>query len=243
MPITLPFPPTGMEYDGAMPNVGALQQLIGALGQNAAPFKGNFDLYADATATGITYTAAGVLKGIIRRSGGAGITDTTPTAALLYAAWPGCAVGNTALILLTNLNSGTITIGAGTDVTLAGTTTVVTVAARLYVLSVTAAPVAITGMSYANGVVNVTTNLPHGLAAGGTAIVANMVNAAFNGSFTVASSPAPTAYTFSYPLAAATAFATDSTVPNPSPGRPALLNTAPTMTLTGCFSWPATMIV
>lgn len=239
--IALPSNPYSIPFEGGQMNNGALLQYISALSANGGPTFGNFDLYADATALGITYTAAGLLKGMVRRSGGAGISDTLPTAAQLAAQWPGIQIGSTALVLICNLNSGTITIVTGSGITLAGTTTIVTVAARLYVLSVQACPVNIVGLSYSGGIVTITTAQPHGLASGGTAVVANLVNSAFDGSFTVLSTGL-TSYTFQYSLAATTAFATNSIVPNPQVQAPGLLNTTTAMTFTGAFSWPATMI-
>jgi hypothetical protein len=240
--IALPSNPYLLSFEGAQVNNGSLLQYLGALSANGAPSLGNQDLYADTTATAITYSAVGVLKGIIRRSGGAGISDIMPSASSLFSAWPGAQVGNTCPVLLCNLNSGTITLQQSADasVTLAGTTTVVTVAARLYILKITAAPVAIVGLSYSAGVVTLTTALPHGLVAAGNAIVAGLANSAFNNTFTI--STVPNSYQLTYPLATTTAFATNPTVPSPSVGQPGLLNTAPTMTMTGCFAWPATMI-
>lgn len=55
-----------------------------------------------------------------------------------------------------------------------------------------------TGAVRASGVTTITTLLPHGLAAGDPAFIYGVADSTFNGTFTVAASPAPTANTFSY---------------------------------------------
>ncbi len=228
MPITLPFNPAGMEFQGAVPNIGALQQLISTLAAN-----GQWGLSVPthatvALTTGLLVTVPQHLAQQFTYTGAGGnLSNAWNTAANIVAAIPNPYIGMEWPWLVINNTNGTLTnvAGVGFTTTLAPTLTIPTLAMRQFYMTITACPVKITGISYANGVVAVTTNSPHGLAAGGTAVVANLVNSAFNGSFTVASSPSVTSTTFSYPLAAATAFATDSTVPNPSPQRPGLLNT------------------
>lgn len=85
-----------------------------------------------ANAAGQTLTAAQMLGSVLLRSGAAGVTDTTLTAAQLVAALPGVAVGDTAAWQVRNNNTGTLTIGAGAGVTLEGTTTIPTVNFREY---------------------------------------------------------------------------------------------------------------
>lgn len=89
-------------------------------------------------AAGQTYTPAQFDGGLIVRSGAAAVTDTTPTAAQIVGAIRNCAIGDTFLLLIQNNNSGTLTIGAGTNVTLVGTTTIATALTRLYAVTVTA---------------------------------------------------------------------------------------------------------
>lgn len=238
--ITMPFNPGQIEFDGALPGVGGLQQLITQLASAGAPFLGNWQYNTSALAGQTPAPTNWYTGGILTRTGQAGISDTTPTGSALIAAVPGAVIGTTWPLLVCNLNSGTLTAVAGSGVTLGGTTTIVTVAARLFWFNVTAAPVAIIGLSYAAGVVTLTTNSPHGLAAGGSAIVANLANSAFNGTFTIAT--VPNAFQLTYALAAATAFATNAILPAPSAQSPALLNTTAAVTMQGCFAWPATMI-
>lgn len=71
---------------------------------------------SDSTAGAVTYTAAQCLNGIIVRDpNGAGRTDVLPTAALLVAAIPGAAVGDTVCFKVINGAdlAETITISAG----------------------------------------------------------------------------------------------------------------------------------
>ena len=241
-PVTLPFNPGQIEFDGALPGVGGLQGLISALQQNAAPNYGNTGFSPLSNAAGVTMTAAQVLSEFYVRSGAAGVSDTLPTAAALLASWPGATIGSTAPLLITNLNSGTLTIVTGAGITLAGVTTVVTTGARYYMLSVTAAPVNIIGLSYVNGVVTLTTNVPHGLAAGGNAITVTP-NAGFNGTFVI--STVPNANQLTFPLTAAVAFGgatPNAVIPVVNAQTPGLLNTATAMTFTGMFAWPAILI-
>lgn len=71
---------------------------------------------SDATAGARTYTAAEILGGIIvRDTNGASRSDVLPTAALLVAAMPGCAVGDTIRCWIINGADAAevLTIGAG----------------------------------------------------------------------------------------------------------------------------------
>lgn len=82
----------------------------------------------ETSATGVTLTAAQMLSGWIVRSGtGGDVTDTTPTAALLVSGGPGVGAPANTTRLMAYYNSDaadTITIGAGSGVTLSGTMTV-----------------------------------------------------------------------------------------------------------------------
>lgn len=79
------------------------------------------------TAGAVTYTAAQLLGGLILRDpAGAGRSDVTPTAALIIAALPGYAVGDSFEFTIRNDADAaeTITLTAGTGVTLSGTMTI-----------------------------------------------------------------------------------------------------------------------
>lgn len=79
------------------------------------------------TAAAVTYTAAQLLGGMILRDpNGGGRSDVTPTAALLKAALPGVAAGTGFEFTIRNTADAaeTITITAGTNVTLSGTMTI-----------------------------------------------------------------------------------------------------------------------
>lgn len=105
---------------------------------------------AVANAAGVTLTAANLLGGKILRSGAAAVSDTTPTAAQIIAALPFPAVGDCFDFEIRNSNSGTLTLVAGTGVTLEGTTTIATVFNRRYLAEVTSlTAVTIHGMSTA----------------------------------------------------------------------------------------------
>lgn len=101
--------------------------------QNAVTKKWN----ALANAAGQTLTAAQVLGGYLDRSGAAGVSDTTPTAAQLVAAATAPAVGDVLELRIRNRNTGTLTLVAGTNVTLEGTTTIATVNTRVYAVRFT----------------------------------------------------------------------------------------------------------
>jgi hypothetical protein len=88
-------------------------------------------------AAGQTLTAAQLLGGILARSGAVTVSDTTPTAALLVAAYAGVAVGDVVLFRLRNGNTGVLTLLAGTSVTLEGTTTVTNALCREYAIRFT----------------------------------------------------------------------------------------------------------
>jgi len=79
------------------------------------------------TAGVVTYTAAELLGGLILRDpNGAGRSDVTPTAALIIAGMPGASIGNSFRFVIRNTADAaeTITITAGSNVTLSGTMTI-----------------------------------------------------------------------------------------------------------------------
>lgn len=94
------------------------------------------------TADDLTLTAAQLLGGFIDRDPNGGArTDTTPTAALLIAAIIQAGVGNSFEFTIKNSADGaeTITIGAGTGVTLTGTMTIAQNNSKRFLAVVTAA--------------------------------------------------------------------------------------------------------
>lgn len=79
------------------------------------------------TAGAVTYTAAQILGGLLLRDcNGASRSDVTPTAALLLAAINGPLVGTSFEFVIRNTADAaeTITVTAGTGVTLSGTMTI-----------------------------------------------------------------------------------------------------------------------
>lgn len=122
-------------------DISAQLRALQAGSDKAAVSKAAF--IAIANAAGVTWTAAQALSGVIARSGAAGVSDTTPTAALLVAAYAGLqvggalAVGDVVTLRVRNNNTGTLTLLAGTGVTLEGTTTIPTVNFREYLIRFT----------------------------------------------------------------------------------------------------------
>lgn len=79
------------------------------------------------TASAVTYTAEEFTSGIILRDpNGAGRTDVTPTAALLYTELGDPEVGSTFEVVIRNTADAaeTITMSGGTGVTISGTATI-----------------------------------------------------------------------------------------------------------------------
>lgn len=90
-------------------------------------------------AAGQTLSTAQMLNAVLLRSGAAGVTDTTPTAAALVAALPGVVAGQSYIWTIRNANSGTLTLAAGSGVTLASgnTNTTSTVNAHYWLVQFT----------------------------------------------------------------------------------------------------------
>lgn len=104
----------------------------------------NITVTTDATVGDITYSAAQMKGGVIRRDPAGGArSDTTPTAAQIVADIHDCAVGSAYEFVVMNTAdaSEVITIGAGTGVTLVGTFTVQQNEVRRFELVVTNATV------------------------------------------------------------------------------------------------------
>lgn len=79
----------------------------------------------DSTDGGITFTAAGMVGGVIVRSGcSATFSDTTPTATQILAAMPSATIGTAFNLRIKNATDFTQTILAGSGVTLSGTITI-----------------------------------------------------------------------------------------------------------------------
>lgn len=93
---------------------------------------------ADVSGGNATLTSAQLLGGAIFRTGTAP-TDTTDTAANLIAAMGNPPDGTCRLIVIRNACTGTLTLSAGTGVTITGTATVATVTTALYMLRKTGA--------------------------------------------------------------------------------------------------------
>ena len=92
------------------------------------------------TAGAVTYTAAEILGGLIKRDpNGAGRSDVTPTATLLIAAMPGAKVGDSFVFTIVNDADAaeTITLTAGTGVTLSGTMTIAQSNAKAFQVVIT----------------------------------------------------------------------------------------------------------
>lgn len=139
-------PPTavsGLEQNGGIPNNGALLGMINTLQQNAAAQSsglGNFTSVS--AAANFTFNAAtvpgGIAGAVVFTSGGAGVNGTLDSTSNIVAAIPGAYVGQTAVMVLANANTGTVTLVAGdANTTLSGTTTCLTVAMRWYQVKVT----------------------------------------------------------------------------------------------------------
>lgn len=78
-----------------------------------------------------TLTAAELMDGLVTVAGTPGsFTLTTPTAAQLAAAWPEAVVGSSFEFCIDNAGDGTVTLAAGTGVTLTQTATVATTKSR-----------------------------------------------------------------------------------------------------------------
>jgi hypothetical protein len=103
--------------------------------------------YAAPTATG-TLTVAQTVNAILETDQSAAITLTTPTAALIKAAFPGAAVGTSFQLIVVNSGSNhAVTIEGGTDVTVVGVATVAQFASKIFVgYFVTAATIKLFGL-------------------------------------------------------------------------------------------------
>jgi hypothetical protein len=123
---------TPVKSDGAAFN--ALADQIAAVGAVAA-------FTSNAAASPLTLTAAQVLAGVFIQTTAGAFTLNTPTAAALVAAIPNCQVGSQAVLFIRNDGSGTLTVAAGSGVTLSGTATQATTLGQIWIFKVTNATV------------------------------------------------------------------------------------------------------
>lgn len=133
-----------VEFDGAVPNIGALLSLIQQIAAGAAPSCGQANVVTiTTTTTGAIVFNAATLGGvpfaganIVTTGGSTPATVTTDTAVNILSIMleNGMVpyVGMTFPVTITNNNSGTDTLTGGTGVTLVGTTTILTVSTRWF---------------------------------------------------------------------------------------------------------------
>jgi hypothetical protein len=89
--------------------------------------------YAAPTATA-TLTVSETVNAILETDQSAAITLTTPTAALIKAAFPSAVVGTSFQLIVVNSGSNhAVTIAGGTDVTVVGVATVAQFASKVFV--------------------------------------------------------------------------------------------------------------
>jgi hypothetical protein len=128
---------------GALPDGPSLQAYLGALSNAAAPMTIplRYSAVTNASTSALTLNAANAIQGIVGAyvvsSGGSANTNTTDTASnILSLFWPNAVIGSVAVTCFANLNSGTMTLAAGTGVTLTGTATTPTLAFSFWQASV-----------------------------------------------------------------------------------------------------------
>ena len=128
-----------LEQDGALVPNGAIVSALQAFATNGSPAFGNWSqtLIPNSLAAA-TIAGAAMVGGIIRRfSPNTNFTDSTDTATNIIASIPGAVVNQSFPLIIANLGSGIMTIGAGTGVTIAGTATIASAATRLFLGTVT----------------------------------------------------------------------------------------------------------
>lgn len=102
---------------------GSILKMVGAVALQTIDTRRSMPAATITTVGAATYTAAQFGDGLILRDpNGLARTDTTPTAALLVAEYPGVAVDDVVTVVIVNTADAaeTITIAAGTGVTLRG---------------------------------------------------------------------------------------------------------------------------
>lgn len=131
-------------YDGSMLDHAATGAYLNQFARTASLSNPNINYSAvtNASTTALALTPAncanGIINAILLASGGSANTNTTDTATqIINLYWPGVQVGSTALLLIGNLNSGTMTLAGGTGVTISGTATQVTTTLGYWVVKCT----------------------------------------------------------------------------------------------------------
>lgn len=146
---TTPDPIGGIEQAGGMIPNGANVTALASLQTNASPAFGNWSQSAIPNSGVVTYSAAQMVGGLIRRlsTGGTVLTDCTDTATNIILAIPGAKPLQTFRMEVANLNSSTgIVLQAGVGVTLAGTNVIGGLMCRTFLGQVTgSATVTLTG--------------------------------------------------------------------------------------------------
>jgi hypothetical protein len=131
---------------GDLISAPALQAYFAALTspQGLAPYNTpiNYSAVTNASTTALTLTPANCANGVVNAtivcSGGSANTNTFDTAnAIVNTYWNGAAVGAVSLLRAVNLNTGTMTLAAGTGITISGTATVPTLAYADYLVTCT----------------------------------------------------------------------------------------------------------
>jgi hypothetical protein len=136
---TGPTTPAATEQAGALiPNVAVVATWT-ALSQNASPAFGNFiPVQVPASLPATTLSGSQLPMGIIQRfSPGAAFTDCTDTGTNIVNAIPGAVPLQTFPFIIANLGSFAMTLGMGSQVTLAGTGVIGGFSARLFLGQVT----------------------------------------------------------------------------------------------------------
>ena len=119
-PVPVSIPARNLEQLGGVIPGYALIPYLSQVQTNAAPQFGAWTLVTLTNAAGATVTG-GNMPGVLEtRTGAAAVTDTTDTAINIIAAIPGATIGSQALWQIQNQNTGLLTLGGGTNVTMAG---------------------------------------------------------------------------------------------------------------------------
>lgn len=128
-----------IEQDGALIPGGPIIAAMQAFASNGSPAFGNWSqtLVPNSLAAN-TMTGPQMTGGIIRRfSPATNFTDSTDTATNIVNSIPGAVPLQTFPLIIANLGSGIMTVGAGTGVTIAGTATIASAATRLFLGQIT----------------------------------------------------------------------------------------------------------
>lgn len=128
--------PAGLTADNT-----ALWGLLGMVQNLNESCDADYTCLVGGTATSLTATAAQVTNTFLNYSGspGGGVTLTTPTAAQIIAALPNTIPAdayNYIFYLLNDSAGQTVTLTAGTNVTMNGTATVATATCRMFLVNV-----------------------------------------------------------------------------------------------------------